>query len=68
MQYLINQPGVKQMLTIKERLARLKIRNWLCSYTNELGTLSIARFETKEDALQFSKAVNGAVSFDTWGV
>jgi len=56
------------MLTIKEKLARLKARNWVCFYNNEVGTLSIVRFETQDQATKFSHTVDGVVVFDTWGV
>jgi hypothetical protein len=42
--------------------------NWICAYTNDKGGLAIARFKTKEEAVKFSKEVNGIVDFDTWGI
>ena len=56
------------MLTIKERLARLKIKKWVCAYKGAHGGLSVARFDTQKQALAFSETVSGEVIFDPSGV
>ena len=56
------------MPTIKEKLAKLHIKKWACTFTGEHGGCSTVRFDTQEQALKFSKTVpDGAVHFDPSG-